>query len=158
MLMKADHRLVLREAITPQDIVGEALVGVPHDKSPALRAVTDAYAQRIGIDLTPNHLVDNLSMAMSLVASTGGVALMPPLCAQPVAADGDQQTSRRCATSHRFVTRLSRNKCIARVEDGGVPDRRAEVSEIKLSRHQGRRRAVRHACRTGSGVPMIRRG
>jgi LysR family hca operon transcriptional activator len=66
-----------RFTITPQDIAGEALVGVPHDKSPALRAVTDAYAARIGVDLTPHHLVDNLSMAMSLVASTGGVALMP---------------------------------------------------------------------------------
>jgi LysR family transcriptional regulator, hca operon transcriptional activator len=27
--------------------------------------------------LTPDHHVDNLSMAMSLVASTGGIALMP---------------------------------------------------------------------------------
>lgn len=77
VLMTTDHRLAQREAITPQDIVGEALVGVPHDKSPALRAVTDAYAERTGTDLTPHHLVDNLSMAMSLVASTGGVALMP---------------------------------------------------------------------------------
>ena len=77
VLMTAGHRLAQREAITPQDIAGEALVGVPDDKSPALRAVTDAYAARIGVDLTPHHLVDNLSMAMSLVASTGGVALMP---------------------------------------------------------------------------------
>jgi LysR family hca operon transcriptional activator len=66
-----------RQAITPQDIAGEKLVGVPHDKSPALRAVTDAYGATLGIDLTPGHLVDNLSMAMSLIASTGGIALMP---------------------------------------------------------------------------------
>ena len=77
VLMPAHHRLTARDAIEPQDIVQEALVGVPHDKSPALRAVTDAYATRISIDLTPHHLVDNLSMAMSLVASTGGIALMP---------------------------------------------------------------------------------
>ena len=77
VLMRAEHRLAVREAITPKDIAGEALVGVPHDKSPSLRAVIDAYAERTGIDLTPHHLVDNLSMAMSLVASTGGVALMP---------------------------------------------------------------------------------
>jgi LysR family hca operon transcriptional activator len=77
VLMPADHRLTSREAITPEDIVGEQIVGVPDDKSPALRAVTDAYAARLGIDLTPHHLVDNLSMAMSLVASTGGIALMP---------------------------------------------------------------------------------
>jgi LysR family hca operon transcriptional activator len=42
-----------------------------------LRAVTDAYGARLGIDLTPDHHVDNLSMAMSLVASTRGIALMP---------------------------------------------------------------------------------
>jgi hypothetical protein len=34
---------------------------------------TDAYGGRIGLDLTPDHAVDNLSMAMSLAASTGGI-------------------------------------------------------------------------------------
>jgi LysR family hca operon transcriptional activator len=77
VLMPVDHRLATRDAIRPEDIVGEQLVGVPHDKSPALRAVTDAYGAKLGIDLTPDHDVDNLSMAMSLVASTGGIALMP---------------------------------------------------------------------------------
>ncbi|MDE1150449.1 MAG: LysR family transcriptional regulator [Azospirillaceae bacterium] len=77
VLMPADHRLTARDAITAQDIVGQPLVGVPHDKSPALRLVTDAYGARLGIDLTPHHLVDNLSMAVSLVASTRGIALMP---------------------------------------------------------------------------------
>lgn len=77
VLMAADHRLATRDAIRPQDLVKEKLVGVPADKSPALRAVTDAYGEKLGIDLSPDYDVDNLSMAMSLVASTGGVALMP---------------------------------------------------------------------------------
>jgi LysR family transcriptional regulator, hca operon transcriptional activator len=77
VLMPADHPLTARAAITVEDIVGEQLVGVPQDKSPALRAVTDAYGAKLGIDLTPDHLVDNISMAMSLVASTRGIALMP---------------------------------------------------------------------------------
>jgi LysR family hca operon transcriptional activator len=77
VLMPADHRLTIRNTIRPEDIAGEPLVGVPRDKSPALRAVTDAYGARLGIDLTPDHDVDNLSMAVSLVASTRGVALMP---------------------------------------------------------------------------------
>jgi LysR family transcriptional regulator, hca operon transcriptional activator len=77
VLMPAGHRLAARDAITAEDIADEQLVGVPHDKSPALRAVTDAYGARLGIDLTPDHNVDNLSMAVSLVASTGGIALMP---------------------------------------------------------------------------------
>jgi len=77
VLMPADHRLAARDAIRPQDIVEEQLIGVPAAKSPALRAVTDAYGAKLGIDLTPDFDVDNLSMAMSLVASTGGIALMP---------------------------------------------------------------------------------
>lgn len=77
VLMPADHRLTARETIRPQDLADEQLVGVPMSKSPALRTVVDAYAARIGIDLSPDHEVDNLSMAMSLVAATGGVALMP---------------------------------------------------------------------------------
>ena len=77
VLMPADHRLTIRDVISADDIAGEQLVGVPADRSPALRGVTDAYGARLGIDLTPAHLVDNLSMAMSLVASTGGIALMP---------------------------------------------------------------------------------
>jgi LysR family hca operon transcriptional activator len=77
VLMPADHPLTARTAIAVEDIASQQLVGVPHDKSPALRAVTDAYGAKLGIDLTPDHLVDNLSMAMSLVASTRGIALMP---------------------------------------------------------------------------------
>ena len=77
VLLPADHRLTIRQTITPGDIAGEQLVGVPWEKSPALRAVIDAYGARLGIDLRPDHAVDNLSMAMSLVASTGGIALMP---------------------------------------------------------------------------------
>jgi LysR family hca operon transcriptional activator len=77
VLMPADHQLTKRQAIRPQDLAKESIVGVPRETSPALRAVTDAYGKKIGIDLTPEHLVDNLSMAMSIVASTRGVALMP---------------------------------------------------------------------------------
>ncbi|MCB8882736.1 LysR family transcriptional regulator [Acidisoma cellulosilytica] len=77
VLMPADHRLTAKDAITPQDIAREEIVGVPRDTSPALRSVTDAYGAKIGIDLTPHHCVDNLSMAMTLVASTRGIALMP---------------------------------------------------------------------------------
>jgi LysR family hca operon transcriptional activator len=77
VLMPTEHRLAGKDYIRPEDIVDEPLIGVPADKSPALRAVTDAYGVKVGIDLTPDHLVDNLAMAMSLVTSTGGVSLMP---------------------------------------------------------------------------------
>ena len=77
VLMPAGHRLTAQGCDHAGGHRRRATVGVPHDKSPALRAVTDAYGAKLGIDLTPDHYVDNLSMAMSLVASTGGIALMP---------------------------------------------------------------------------------
>ena len=42
-----------------------------------LRAVTEDYLRRSGLDIKLDHGVDNLAMAMSLVASTRGLALMP---------------------------------------------------------------------------------
>jgi LysR family hca operon transcriptional activator len=42
-----------------------------------LRAVTEDYLRRAGLDIKLDHGVDNLAMAMSLVASTRGFALMP---------------------------------------------------------------------------------
>ncbi len=77
VLMPPDHRLAVRSTVRPQDLAAERLIGVPAATSPVLRAVTDAYGRRIGIDLAPHYEVDNLSMAISLVVSTGGVALMP---------------------------------------------------------------------------------
>ena len=42
-----------------------------------LRAVTEGYLRRSGLDIKLDHGVDNMAMAMSLVASTRGLALMP---------------------------------------------------------------------------------
>lgn len=76
-VMPADHPFAVQDSIHPQDIPGETYIGVPKATSPALRSVIDAYAAKLGIDLTPDHEVDNLSMAFSIVASTKGVALLP---------------------------------------------------------------------------------
>jgi LysR family hca operon transcriptional activator len=77
VVMPADHRLATQESVSPEEIVGETLIGVPAWNAPQLRAVTDRYAAQIGIDLTPDHEALNLSMAFSLIASTGGVGLLP---------------------------------------------------------------------------------
>jgi LysR family hca operon transcriptional activator len=53
------------------------VVGVPNSNSPVLRAVTDRYGKQVGIDLTPDHEALHIAMAISLVASTGGVSLLP---------------------------------------------------------------------------------
>jgi LysR family hca operon transcriptional activator len=76
VIMPSDHRLASHEAIRVQEIVGETFISVSNT-APVLRTVIDEYLKRSDIDITPHHEVDNLAMAMSLVASTRGVALLP---------------------------------------------------------------------------------
>ena len=76
VLMPSDHRLTSREAIHPRELVGEIFVG-GSNKAKVLRAVTEEYLRRCGLDIKLDHGVDNLAMAISLVASTRGLALMP---------------------------------------------------------------------------------
>ena len=76
VLMPSDHRLAAREAVRPQDFVGEIFIG-GSNKATVLRAVTEEYLRGSGLDIKLDHGVDNLAMAMSLVASTRGLALMP---------------------------------------------------------------------------------
>ncbi|MET4280056.1 MULTISPECIES: LysR substrate-binding domain-containing protein [unclassified Bradyrhizobium] len=75
VLLGPNHPLASQESIRVKNILGGPLIGVPHATSPA--TVTDAYARQHGLDLTPHHEVDNLSMAFSMIASTNGVGLFP---------------------------------------------------------------------------------
>ena len=60
----------------PREFVGEIFIG-GSNKATVLRAVTEDYLRRSGLDIKLDHGVDNMAMAMSLVASTRGLALMP---------------------------------------------------------------------------------
>jgi LysR family hca operon transcriptional activator len=75
-VLPSDHRLAASNAIDPHDIVGETFVSVSNT-APALRVVIDDYLRRSKLPIRPDHEVDNLAMAMSLIASTRGVALLP---------------------------------------------------------------------------------
>jgi LysR family hca operon transcriptional activator len=76
VILPSNHRLAALKAISPGDLVGETFVGVA-DTAPVLRAVIDNYLKRSGIDITPAHEVDHVVMGVSLIASTGGVGLLP---------------------------------------------------------------------------------
>jgi LysR family hca operon transcriptional activator len=45
--------------------------------APILRSVVDKYLKRSGVNITPKYEADHLAMGMSLIASTGGVGLLP---------------------------------------------------------------------------------
>jgi LysR family transcriptional regulator, hca operon transcriptional activator len=76
VVLPSDHRLASREAIDPLDLVGETFIGMA-DQAPVLRSLTEDYFRRSGVDVKPAHRVEYLSMAMSIVASTRGVVLLP---------------------------------------------------------------------------------
>jgi LysR family hca operon transcriptional activator len=76
VVLPSDHRLASRHAIDPHAIVGETFISVSKT-APVLRVVIDDYLKRSGLEIVASHEVDNIAMAMSLVASTRGAALLP---------------------------------------------------------------------------------
>jgi LysR family hca operon transcriptional activator len=76
VVMPSDHRLASQDTIALQDIAGEIFIGMS-DTAPTLRVIIDGYLERSGLNFQQAHRVDNLAMAMSLIASTRGVALLP---------------------------------------------------------------------------------
>ena len=76
VILPGDHRLAALKAVSPRDLVGETFVAVSNT-APVLRVVIDNYLKRSGVNITPQHEVDHIAMAMSLIASTRGVALLP---------------------------------------------------------------------------------
>jgi LysR family hca operon transcriptional activator len=76
VILPADHRLAALKFISPRDLVRETFVAVS-DTAPVLRGVIDNYLKRSGVNIRPTHEADHLAMGMSLIASTGGVGLLP---------------------------------------------------------------------------------
>jgi LysR family transcriptional regulator, hca operon transcriptional activator len=75
-VLPSDHRLAAHAAVDPRDLVGETFIGIS-EVPRVLRSVIRDYFKRAGIDITPSLEIDNYAMAISLVASTRGVALLP---------------------------------------------------------------------------------
>jgi LysR family hca operon transcriptional activator len=75
-VLPTGHRLAAQKEISPRDLAGEIYI-TPTRTAPVLKAVIDRYAAKSGIALKPEYDAENLSSAMSLVASTGGVTLLP---------------------------------------------------------------------------------
>ncbi|MGA2550280.1 MAG: LysR family transcriptional regulator [Burkholderiaceae bacterium] len=76
VVLPSDHPLASQSEVAPHELVDETFIGVS-DTAPALRQVIEDYLKRCGLPASPRHEADNLSMAISLVASTRGVALLP---------------------------------------------------------------------------------
>ena len=75
-LVPVGHRLARKKSISPQDIAREIYVS-PTRFAPVLKAVIEDYMAKTGVTLKPDYDADNMTSTMSLVASTGGVTLLP---------------------------------------------------------------------------------
>ena len=76
LVFPSDHRLAAQETVDLREIVGETFI-IPSKTAPTLHALISDYLERSGLDLKPAHEVDHLAHAVSMVASTGGVMLLP---------------------------------------------------------------------------------
>jgi LysR family transcriptional regulator, hca operon transcriptional activator len=78
-----EHPLAARSSVRAEEIVGQTFLSVSGQalsasgKPPALRQTIDRFFLSIGITIRPSHEVDSLVGVVSLICSTGGVALLP---------------------------------------------------------------------------------
>jgi LysR family hca operon transcriptional activator len=83
VFLPSEHPLAAKKKITLQEIARERFISVSgtalsiSGKQPALRRTIDRFLRENGIEIKPSYEVDNLGGVMSLIASTGGVALLP---------------------------------------------------------------------------------
>jgi LysR family hca operon transcriptional activator len=123
VVLPSDHRLAGAEAIDLADLAGDPFIGfsdVPH----VLRDVVDGYVKRRGLNIAPVHRIDNFAMAVSLVASSRGFAVLPAYAAnflpwsvisRPLA--GEPPTIELLLGYHRANTSPVLRSLLQRLED-----------------------------------------
>jgi LysR family hca operon transcriptional activator len=75
-ILPSDHPLASKDTVHPRDFVDETFIGISEIPR-VLRAAVNGYLRRCGAEIVPHLEIDNFSMAISLVTSTRGVALLP---------------------------------------------------------------------------------
>lgn len=76
LVLPSDHRLASRKSIAIEDAANETFIGMSKT-APLLQTIIDEYLNRSGVRVRAPHEIDNLGMAVSLVASTRGITLLP---------------------------------------------------------------------------------
>ncbi|WFU80858.1 LysR substrate-binding domain-containing protein [Bradyrhizobium sp. CIAT3101] len=72
----SDHRLASQATVAPEEIRDEIFY-LPSKSAPAVRRIVSDYFSRTGIDLMPDREVHNVVHAISMIASTRGVMMLP---------------------------------------------------------------------------------
>ena len=75
-ILPRDHRLAASKTFDPLDLAGETFIGISEIPR-VLRGAVNGYLKRSGVEVAPRFGIDNFAMAISLVTSERGVALLP---------------------------------------------------------------------------------
>jgi LysR family hca operon transcriptional activator len=76
VVMPSDHRLAAKKSVTVAEIAKEPFIHMS-GTAPVFRQVIDDYFRENGLSVPSEQKIDNLGMAMSLVASTRALTLLP---------------------------------------------------------------------------------
>jgi LysR family transcriptional regulator, hca operon transcriptional activator len=123
VILPSDHPLAGNQAIDPHDLSGKTFIGIS-DVAPVLRSAIKDYLKRSGVEIVPALEVDNFAMAMSLVTSTRGMALLPAsiegylpwsITSRPLA--GERPTVDLVVGYHKANTSPILKKFLSRIDD-----------------------------------------
>jgi LysR family transcriptional regulator, hca operon transcriptional activator len=123
VILPSDHPLAGNQAIDPHDLSGKTFIGIS-DVAPVLRSAIKDYLKRSGVEIVPALEVDNFAMAMSLVTSTRGMALLPAsiegyvpwsITSRPLA--GERPTIDLVVGYHKANTSPILKKFLSRIDD-----------------------------------------
>jgi LysR family hca operon transcriptional activator len=76
VILRRDHPLADRDEIDPRDLNPDEFIGYS-DTPHVLRGVVERYLRERGVKVSPTQFLDGFATGISLVASTGGVTLLP---------------------------------------------------------------------------------
>ncbi|MGX9142998.1 LysR family transcriptional regulator [Mesorhizobium sp. 128a] len=76
VILPHDHPLAERTEIEPRELAQGPFIGYS-DTPHVLSRIVDRYLHEHGVAVSPSHLLDGFATGISLVASTGGVTLLP---------------------------------------------------------------------------------
>jgi LysR family hca operon transcriptional activator len=75
-ILPCDHRLAGAKTFDPRNLANETFIGISEIPR-VLRGAVNTYLKRSGVKVAPRFEIDNFAMAVSLVTSERGVALLP---------------------------------------------------------------------------------
>ena len=146
-ILPSDHKLARLKTVDVKDFAGETYIGI--SKVPrVLRALITAYLARRKVELTPSYEIDNYAMAVSLVASTRGVALLPASARHFLPWSVVSRPLEGRGPDYRCCGRLPPRQRLANIEDLSLEDRWPGCG-IRLA-SDPRRRAQPSIVRDGS--------